>query len=602
MNLKSFLFAFFIPIALFSQTGPGGVGNSSDNGLWLKADAIKGLADGAPVVKWGDDSGNGNHAIATLSEQPKYQINGINGRPSLLFDGSNDQMIIADHPILDGSVGITYYTVVKPNNLNGSPRGILGKRDSQTGNLDYSYTFFFWKSNFLNLDINTQNNRFTTSPSAYSNNKAYMLGFDFNGSLIEGERSRIFNAGNLVKQSDEFSDILNNSSAELVLGGLNRNYTTRLGGDFSEVIHYNRALNTAERKIVENYLGAKYGITIANDLYTHQADYAGEVAGIGQDDDSNSHNDAQGSAIVRINNPSNLVDGSYLIWGHNEKPQTVNNIIDVDGAIIQSRMERVWAVTATKELGSIDITFDLSSFSPITPTDVRLLIDRNNNGFVVNDVAPIVGAVSGPRITFSGVKLNDNDKFTLGSINFNQTPLPVELTDFHLKSKERTVDVLWTTASELNADYYLLSKSKSGKSFENFAQVKANGTKSTISNYKERDETPYSGISYYQLTQVDFDGRTTVYGPISVNRQQDQSFVLVPNPTNGIFKLKSAIPTEGSTTVSIYSSMGRFVKEITLLPGEVNSKYIDLGLESGVYYIKLFGEIEFYSSLKLVVK
>ena len=605
-TIVSILFLF--PTFLFSQFGPGGVGNSTNNGLWLKADDIN-LSNGTLVERWDDRSGNNNHAInSDLAEQPVFRSSSsINGRPSVYFDGVIDQMVIADDDILDGSVGITYFTVIRPDNIDSKPRGILSKRELYTSDpVNYAYTFFFYTNRRVELDINTSNNRFRTTSNTFNNNQNYIIGFDFDGNRSSATRSRIIQDGVVIQTSSETSTSIVNSASPVVLGALNIDYSSpgnqlRLGADYSEVIHYNRALNTAERKIVENYLGAKYGIAIANDLYTYQAAYAGEVAGIGQDDGSNSHNDAQGSAIVRINNPSSLSDGDFMIWGHNESSLDVYDTLDVDKTIIESRMSRVWAVTKTNDVGTVNVTFDLSGFDPITSSDVRLLIDRDGDGFADNDVTPLTGTVSGSTITFTGVTFVNNDKFTLGSINFAQTPLPVELTDFYVQSNAENVDVLWTTASELNADYYLLSKSKSGKSFENFAQVKANGTKSTISNYKERDETPYSGISYYQLTQVDFDGRTTVYGPISVNRQQDQSFVLVPNPTTGAFQLKSAISTDGNTNLAIFSSVGKLMKQLILSPEDLNIKLIDLDLKSGVYFVKVNQENGYSTSLKLVV-
>jgi len=368
------------------------------------------------------------------------------------------------------------------------------------------------------------------------------------------------------------------------------------------LINYNRALNTAERKIVENYLGAKYAITIANDLYTHQGAYAGEVAGIGRDDATNLNNDAKGSAMVRINNPSSLDDGDFMIWGHNESSIDAFDTIDVDKIEIETRMSRVWSITKTNDVGTVDVIFDHSEFSPISPTDLRLLIDRDGDGFADNDVTPLLGSVTGSLITFTGVSFANNDKFTLGSIDFDQTPLPVELIDFHLESNDRDVDIIWTTASELNADYYLLSKSKSGKSFNNFANVQAAGTTSSVSNYRSIDSTPYSGISYYKLTQVDFDGVRTHYGPLSVNRQQEQSFVLVPNPTKGAFKLKSAISIEGNTHLTIFSPLGKLVNQFKLSPEDINYKYIDLDLKPGVYFVKVSQENGLSKSLKLVVK
>jgi len=50
----------------FGSTGPGGVGNSDSNLLWLRADAIEDLADGNPLPEWVDESGNGHDQPARL--------------------------------------------------------------------------------------------------------------------------------------------------------------------------------------------------------------------------------------------------------------------------------------------------------------------------------------------------------------------------------------------------------------------------------------------------------------------------------------------------------------------------------------------------------
>lgn len=53
------LLALFLPIYLFSQTGPGGVGNSSTQVLWLKPDSFS-VSDGTVLETWDDTSGNSN--------------------------------------------------------------------------------------------------------------------------------------------------------------------------------------------------------------------------------------------------------------------------------------------------------------------------------------------------------------------------------------------------------------------------------------------------------------------------------------------------------------------------------------------------------------
>src|SRR5438034_112705 len=90
----------FISLHGFSQTGPGGVGNSTSNILWLKADAsvyndagVTQSANNDIVQQWNDQSGNGINAFqGTAGTKPAYKTNSINGKPVLSFDGVDDFM------------------------------------------------------------------------------------------------------------------------------------------------------------------------------------------------------------------------------------------------------------------------------------------------------------------------------------------------------------------------------------------------------------------------------------------------------------------------------------------------------------------------------
>src|SRR5262245_51250340 len=60
---------------------------------WLRADSITGLASGAAVATWMDESGYGNHATqSTGASQPLWRANAINGYPVLEFDGADDYL------------------------------------------------------------------------------------------------------------------------------------------------------------------------------------------------------------------------------------------------------------------------------------------------------------------------------------------------------------------------------------------------------------------------------------------------------------------------------------------------------------------------------
>jgi hypothetical protein len=55
-------------------------------------------------------------------------------------------------------------------------------------------------------------------------------------------------------------------------------------------------------------------------------------------------------------------------------------------------VNEVSPTNAPVDVGSVDMTFDLTGQGPVTATDLRLLVDVNNNGMFVDDPA-IAGAI-----------------------------------------------------------------------------------------------------------------------------------------------------------------------------------------------------------------
>ncbi len=154
-------------------------------------------------------------------------------------------------------------------------------------------------------------------------------------------------------------------------------------GDVTEVIIYNARINQAQRILIQNYLSAKYAIALtANDVYTQDdvgnGDFDYNVTGIGQAGDGSRHIDAQGAGIVRMRNPNNLTDNEYLIWGH-DAGNLAGTTSGVDGVIILQRINRIWRVSETGDVGTVSISFDLSGFAGAAlGGNLRLLIDINS--------------------------------------------------------------------------------------------------------------------------------------------------------------------------------------------------------------------------------
>ncbi|MBR4689668.1 MAG: T9SS type A sorting domain-containing protein, partial [Bacteroidales bacterium] len=86
--------------------------------------------------------------------------------------------------------------------------------------------------------------------------------------------------------------------------------------------------------------------------------------------------------------------------------------------------------------------------------------------------------------------------------------LPVELTMLYGICKNGGVELHWQTASESNNEGFVILRSFDGVNFEEIAEVMGAGTSTGTINYMYVDEDDKTGMVYYKLRQVDFDGKT----------------------------------------------------------------------------------------------
>jgi hypothetical protein len=149
------------------------------------------------------------------------------------------------------------------------------------------------------------------------------------------------------------------------------------------------------------------------------------------------------------------------------------------------------------------------------------------------------GSISAGSITGAGNTVCSNDGncpiITAGSCDdgtgtFCDTSLPVELISFEVAQYEGQINVSWSTASELNFDFFLLEKSRDGKNFIEVSKVQGHGTTNEQHDYSFEDRFPLMGKSYYRLTSVDFDGYTESFEVRHVVFTGTKAARVFPNP------------------------------------------------------------------------
>lgn len=131
--------------------------------------------------------------------------------------------------------------------------------------------------------------------------------------------------------------------------------------------------------------------------------------------------------------------------------------------------------------------------------------------------------------------LEDNSTLLSASgLSDESVPLPVELISFEAINETGRIRLWWTTATELNNEYFQVLRSKSGTEWTGLGTVDGHGTTNEPQYYSFLDETAPVGSWYYKLKQVDFDGAFEYSSIIRVYRGEDDFAVnIYPSPTTG---------------------------------------------------------------------
>lgn len=185
--------------------------------------------------------------------------------------------------------------------------------------------------------------------------------------------------------------------------------------------------------------------------------------------------------------------------------------------------------------------------------------------------------------------------FTLASIGtFALNPLPVELISFISVCYNNVTELLWSTASEKNSDYFEVEKSSDGLNFTPFTRVASAGNSNTVQTYTAVDFSPFAGNNYYRLHQFDFDGKDS-YSEIITSECKNISVIEDISPVNSFEKnlefILSGIP--GKTyKLNISNVIGQVLagREIVLTENRQNVKFDNLNLSNGIYYVVLHAE------------
>ncbi|MDF3029274.1 MAG: hypothetical protein K0S23_3581 [Fluviicola sp.] len=605
------LLVSLLAFSTFGQSGPAGVGTSATNVLWLKADAGTSTStNGSPIASWNDQSGNGVVlGQSNTSQQPLFVSSLMNGLPAIEFDnnngtGQNDFFSAPDNPIFDNTSGYSFFTVTRMKGF-GNAQSIISKRVN-FGN-EEAFMIFFYSANELTIDIDNDNNRFSSNTANNINtNKIYDVFYD--GTLTSTQRTSIYDEEQLLITSAESSSIIPDKNSQLTVGATHVGDPRSFNGYISEIIMYRTKVNDAQRIIINNHLSAKYDIALSsNDFYAGDnpanGNYDRNISGVGRDASggSNPQFDPSTCAGMGIQSVSGLDNTDYILAGHASpaNSEVTTDVVGISGTNV-SRWQRIWYIdiTNTGTATTANLTFDMSDAGMagvnLGVTSNYILVYRSGQTGFWTEIAA-ASSIAGDQIVFSNQSLTQDGYYTLATKDFTVSPLPVELVYFDAALTNGQVALTWQTASEFNSSYFDVLRSDDAKNWSSIGTVAAGGTSQTSLDYSLLDQSPLPGVSYYRLKQVDSNGSFDLSEIQSVNNSRKVNQVKIyPNPADkGLVTVASDEPI---TDLIVFNALGKVVFEKKL---DSDDTYLldTQSFESGMYWINLNGE-----NYKLIVR
>jgi hypothetical protein len=170
-------------------------------------------------------------------------------------------------------------------------------------------------------------------------------------------------------------------------------------------------------------------------------------------------------------------------------------------------------------------------------------------------------------------------------------PLPITLIDFQANEDDGAVYLNWTTASEINNDYFTVERSSDAIEFTDILRQNGAGNSATILNYTDIDLEPLRGVSYYRLKQTDFDGTESFSNAIAVNIKTDYSDLGIHRVNSDVINLSWELDTQERFKIDLFDARGRhMVSETKTISTGSSQSLLNHGeLPPGIYIIRAVG-------------
>jgi hypothetical protein len=190
----------------------------------------------------------------------------------------------------------------------------------------------------------------------------------------------------------------------------------------------------------------------------------------------------------------------------------------------------------------------------------------------------------------------------------NGCVLPVEFLAFQGKQVYDRVRLDWSTALEKNNRVFVIERAETPElPFVEIGEVEGNGFSNVAKSYTFDDRDPMSGVAYYRLRQVDFNGGFTYSNVVAVEFRPEEKLIyrIYPNPieSGNSLTLECYLREAAAAQVVVVDQLGRMVFQAQPQMEEGRNRVeIPTGsLEGGIYFLQVTTP-DFRDSKRFVVE
>lgn len=211
--------------------------------------------------------------------------------------------------------------------------------------------------------------------------------------------------------------------------------------------------------------------------------------------------------------------------------------------------------TGNEEIYILNVVPNATTNGSITTSNICFAVSTGGTGNMPAGSSVSFGVVDNAAYSGSG-DITQSSNWTTSSTAIN---LPVNLESISIKIVGHSTLLSFSTATELNNSHFVIERSADARNFTEIGRVQGAGTTRVPQSYTFTDEKPLSGLNYYRLRQVDFDGAESLSGVVSVVFGKQGSITIAPSPATDRVRIQLDEALRNDGLWQVFDNTGRQV-------------------------------------------